>query len=166
MFNAIREQTSRAISTARGSAPPVKITAAPRLNDTAEAGAMVVIDWNKTPGRPIALGRRVVCSEDEDEDSTAIWLLLWIEPDDIITRGNYKGQRYRTTYEMITGMSCPGGKKAVPRLSRTYLRTRVTRDKPIDIFLMIRIYEHIARDALHINKILPLLRLSIRIEID
>jgi hypothetical protein len=44
MFNAIREQTSRAIRTARGKAPPAKGMAAPRLNATAEAGAIVVMD--------------------------------------------------------------------------------------------------------------------------
>jgi hypothetical protein len=51
--------------------------AAPRLNATAEAGAMVVIDWNSTPGRPIAFRRNVACSGvEEDSDSVAIQLLL------------------------------------------------------------------------------------------
>src|SRR5260221_2979227 len=77
MFRAIKVQTTSAISTASGKAPPANGMAAPRLNATAEAGAMVVIDWNSTPGRPIAFRRNVVCSgEAEDSDSVAIQLLL------------------------------------------------------------------------------------------
>src|SRR5207247_10193436 len=53
-----------AMNTARGNAPPVKGMAAPRLKATAPAGAIVVTDWNKTPGRPIALRRSAVdCSD-------------------------------------------------------------------------------------------------------
>jgi hypothetical protein len=38
---------------------------------------MVVIDWNNTPGRPIAFGRSVACfGDEEDSDSVAIQLLL------------------------------------------------------------------------------------------
>src|SRR5579859_8281160 len=48
------------MNTARGNAPPVKGMAAPRLKATAPAGAMVVTDWNRTPGRPIAFDRSVV----------------------------------------------------------------------------------------------------------
>jgi hypothetical protein len=44
MFSAIKEQTMSAMTTARGKAPPAKGIAAPRLNATAEAGAMVVMD--------------------------------------------------------------------------------------------------------------------------
>src|SRR5579871_60935 len=33
--------------------------AAPRLKATADAGAIVVMDWNRTPGRPMALERSV-----------------------------------------------------------------------------------------------------------
>src|SRR5437588_926547 len=65
-----------AIRTASGKAAPANGIAAPRLNATAEAGAMVVIDWNKTPGRPIAFGRSLDCPEDGEVDSTAIQLLL------------------------------------------------------------------------------------------
>src|SRR2546421_7630407 len=76
MLIAISEQTTKAISTASGRAPPAYGTAAPRLNATAEAGAIVVIDWNKTPGRPMALRRSVVCSDEVDVDSVATQLLL------------------------------------------------------------------------------------------
>jgi len=63
--------------TASGKAPPVNRMAAPRLNATAEAGAMVVIDWNNTTGRPIVFGRNVACSDDEGvSDSVAIQSLL------------------------------------------------------------------------------------------
>ncbi len=66
-----------AIRTASGRAPPAYGIAAPRLNDTAEAGAMVVTDWNNTPGRPIAFWRNVACSGgEEDSDPVAIQLLL------------------------------------------------------------------------------------------
>jgi hypothetical protein len=65
------------IRTASGKAPPANGIAAPRLNATAEAGAIVVTDWNNTPGRPIAFLRSVVCSEDEEvSESVAITLLL------------------------------------------------------------------------------------------
>ena len=40
MFKAIRVQTTSAMMTASGKAPPAKGMAAPRLNATAEAGAM------------------------------------------------------------------------------------------------------------------------------
>jgi hypothetical protein len=66
-----------AIKTASGKAAPANGIAAPRLNATAEAGAMVVTDWNSTPGRPMVFGRSVVGSGDEeDSDSVAIQLLL------------------------------------------------------------------------------------------
>jgi hypothetical protein len=74
--------------------------AAPRLNATAEAGAMVVIDWNNTPGRPIAFRRSVTCSGDEeDSDSVAIQLLLlypciWVE---IAGRESYEDAHYLHT---------------------------------------------------------------------
>ena len=49
--------------------------AAPRLNATAEAGAMVVMDWKRTPGRPMAFARSFVGSG-VVEDSTVIGFLL------------------------------------------------------------------------------------------
>src|SRR5437763_9949216 len=76
MLRAVGEQTIRPRSTASGRAPPAYGTAAPRLNATAEAGAIVVIDWNKTPGRPMALRRSVVCSDEVEVDSVAMQLLL------------------------------------------------------------------------------------------
>src|SRR5436853_770193 len=89
MFNAISEQTISAMRTASGKAPPAKGIAAPRLNATAEAGAMVVIDWNKTPGSPMALRRKVDRSGgDEDEDSTDIPLLL-LYPTELVEKASH-----------------------------------------------------------------------------
>ena len=82
MLIAIKAHTISPISTARGNAPPANGIAAPRLNATAEAGAMVVTDWKSTPGSPIAFRRSVVCSEDEEfSDSLAIQLLLLFYPE-------------------------------------------------------------------------------------
>ena len=66
-----------AIRTASGKAAPANGIAAPRLNATAEAGAIVVTDWNSTPGRPMVFGRSVAGSGDEDvSDSVSIQALL------------------------------------------------------------------------------------------
>jgi hypothetical protein len=39
------------------------------------AGTIVVTDWNKTPGRPIAFGRSIDDGADEGDDSIDIKLL-------------------------------------------------------------------------------------------
>src|SRR5690349_5129061 len=59
MLRAMREQTIKATIAASGSVTPVAARAGLRLAATAEAGAIVVIDWKRTPGRPIVLGRRL-----------------------------------------------------------------------------------------------------------
>ena len=46
-------------STASGVMPPANVVAAPIDRAVATAGAMCVIDWNSTSGRPIALCARV-----------------------------------------------------------------------------------------------------------
>ena len=76
IFKATRMQATNAIATARGNAPPVKGMAAPRLNATAPAGAIVVTDWNKTPGRPIAFGRSMDDRADEGEGVDSIDIKL------------------------------------------------------------------------------------------
>src|SRR5947209_17525714 len=85
----MRTQTTSAILTARGKAPPVKGTAAPRLNATAPAGAIVVIDWNKTPGRPIAFDRNVDdcvgCVEEGVASMDIRLLLCLLQPEKWLT---------------------------------------------------------------------------------
>jgi hypothetical protein len=78
MLSAIREQTISAIRTASGKAPPAKGIAAPRLNDTAEAGAMVVMDWKRTPGRPMAFARSFVGSGVVEDSTVISFLLLYL----------------------------------------------------------------------------------------
>ena len=67
-----------AIRTASGSAPPAKGIAAPRLNATAEAGAMVVMDWKRTPGRPMAFARSFVGSGVVEDSKVIGFLLLYL----------------------------------------------------------------------------------------
>jgi hypothetical protein len=69
MLRAMREQTINATIAANGSVIPVAASAGLRLAATAEAGAIVVIDWKRTPGRPIVLGRRFSCPSASTEVS-------------------------------------------------------------------------------------------------
>jgi hypothetical protein len=79
MLSAIKVQTISAITTASGKAPPAKGIAAPRLKATAEAGAMVVMDWKRTPGRPMAFARSFVCSGWVEGSTDIGFLLLFLE---------------------------------------------------------------------------------------
>jgi hypothetical protein len=47
----------RARTTASGKEPPAVAMPGKNANATAAAGAIIVIDWNNTPGRPTAFGR-------------------------------------------------------------------------------------------------------------
>src|SRR6188472_1263050 len=53
--DAVKSTAIMAKTTASGVMPPANAVAAPIDNAVATAGAMWVIDWNRTSGRPIAL---------------------------------------------------------------------------------------------------------------
>ena len=56
-------------TTASGVMPPAKLVAAPMDSAVATAGAMWVIDWNSTSGRPIAFRAR------PGDDSPWLWVV-------------------------------------------------------------------------------------------
>ncbi len=61
MENAVNSTAIIANSTASGVMPPANEVAAPIDRAVATAGAMWVIDWNRTSGRPIASRASVGC---------------------------------------------------------------------------------------------------------
>src|SRR5690348_677885 len=72
MLNAIKEQPTSAIMTTKGSVTPATPKAGASVKAAAEAGAIVVIDWNSTPGKPMVLACSLFGCSAEERVSTVI----------------------------------------------------------------------------------------------